>query len=85
VRLSFEEYFSADVRVDNWLGKLGALTANFVVNEMFGLPSVLLVLVFFLVGFRILFNVSLLPIAKTLRYSFFALVVLSLTFSWRST
>ena len=82
VRLSFEEYFSADVRVDNWLGKLGALTAHFVVNELFGLPSFLLILIFFLLGFKILFNVSLLPIAKTLRYSFFALIVLSLTFSF---
>jgi DNA segregation ATPase FtsK/SpoIIIE, S-DNA-T family len=82
VRLSFEEFFSADVRVDNWLGKLGALTAHFIINDLFGLPSFLLVLISFVLGFRILFNVSLLPISKTLKFSFFALLVLSVTFAF---
>lgn len=82
VRLPFTEYFSSEVIVDNWLGKLGAITADFFITGMFGLPSFLLVLISFILGFKILFNVSLLPIGKTLKYSFFSLVVLSVSFAF---
>lgn len=63
-----------EVDVDNWLGKLGAIISHKFIHQWFGVASFAFVLMFFLLGFRILFKVSLLPIKRTLKYSFFALL-----------
>jgi S-DNA-T family DNA segregation ATPase FtsK/SpoIIIE len=67
-----------DVEVDNWLGKLGAILSHKFIHHWFGIASFAFVLVFFLIGFRVLFKVSLLPLKKTLKYSFFGLLWTSL-------
>ncbi|MGZ3873775.1 MAG: DNA translocase FtsK 4TM domain-containing protein, partial [Mucilaginibacter sp.] len=64
--------------VENWAGKLGALLANQFIFEWFGLASFIFVFVFFISGYRLLFRVRLFSISKTLAYSFFLLVFLSL-------
>src|ERR1700761_7402547 len=64
--------------VDNWAGKLGALLSNQFIFEWFGLASFVFVLVFFITGYRMLFKVSLLSVSKTLAYSFFFLVFISI-------
>lgn len=64
----------SDIQVDNWLGKLGAIMSHKFIHTWFGVASFAFVLGFFLLGFRILFKVSLLPIKKTMKYSFFALL-----------
>jgi S-DNA-T family DNA segregation ATPase FtsK/SpoIIIE len=70
---SWWELFSRqDLQVDNWLGKFGAVLAHQFINQWFGISAWVLALVSFLTGFRILFRVELLPIVKTLKYSFFA-------------
>ncbi len=63
--------------VNNWLGKFGALLANQFIFEWFGVASYLFVAVFFVVGYRLLFKVRLFSMSKTLAYSFFALIFLS--------
>ncbi len=65
--------------VQNWLGKFGALLSHQFIYEWFGVASFLFVLVFFVVGYRLLFKVKILSIAKTLGYSFFFLIFLSIT------
>ncbi len=65
--------------VENWLGKLGALLSNQFIYEWFGIASFLFVLVFFIIGYRLLFKVSLLSIGKTLAYSFFFLIFISVS------
>lgn len=65
--------------VENWLGKFGALLSNQFIFEWFGIASFLFVFVFFIVGYRLLFRVRLYPVSKTLGYSFFLLVFISIT------
>ena len=45
--------------VENWLGKLGALLSNQFIYEWFGVASFLFVLVLFVIGYRLLFKVTL--------------------------
>lgn len=68
--------------VQNWLGKFGALLSHQFIYEWFGIASFLFVLVFFIVGYRLLFKVKILSISKTLGYSFFFLIFLSITFGF---
>jgi S-DNA-T family DNA segregation ATPase FtsK/SpoIIIE len=64
--------------VDNWLGKFGALLSNQFIFEWFGVASFQFVFVFFIIGYRLLFKVRLYPVSKTLGYSFFLIVFISI-------
>jgi DNA segregation ATPase FtsK/SpoIIIE, S-DNA-T family len=66
-----------DPVVDNWLGKFGALLSNQFIFEWFGVASFVFVFVFFIVGYRMLFKVRIFSVGKTLAYSFFTLIFLS--------
>lgn len=68
-----------EVIIENWLGKLGALLANQFIFEWFGIASFLFIGVFFVIGYRLLFKVKLLPLDKTLGYGFFLLLFISIT------
>ena len=61
----------------NWLGKFGALLSNQFIYEWFGVASFIFVFVFFVLGYRLLFRVRLFAMGKTLAYSLFLLVFLS--------
>lgn len=63
--------FDKSIVVDNWLGKLGALISNTFIFNGFGITSFLFILLFFLVGFKIIFKISLIPLKKTFKYSLF--------------
>jgi len=63
--------------IENWAGKLGALVSNQFIYEWFGLASFIFVFIFFIAGYRMLFKVRLIPLSKTLAYSFFSLVFIS--------
>ncbi|MCD0488769.1 DNA translocase FtsK 4TM domain-containing protein [Pedobacter sp. MC2016-14] len=78
---SLEELKSANVTpvVQNWLGKFGALLAHQFIFEWFGVASFLFAFVFFVVGYRLLFKVKIFPLEKTLGYSLFFLLLISLT------
>lgn len=60
--------------IENWLGKLGALTAHVFMYKWFGLASFAFAVVLFVGGFRILFKTTILPIGKTLKFSLFGLI-----------
>jgi S-DNA-T family DNA segregation ATPase FtsK/SpoIIIE len=64
--------------VENWAGKLGALTSNQFIFEWFGVASFIFVFLLFIMGYRMLFKISLLAINKTLAYSFFGLIFISI-------
>ncbi len=61
----------------NLLGPLGAMAGHFFVYEWFGLMSYLIVLITFLIGFKVLFKKSLLPLGKTVLASIMAMVIFS--------
>ncbi|MBW6497546.1 MAG: DNA translocase FtsK [Bacteroidales bacterium] len=65
---------------DNMMGRLGAITAHLFIKKWFGISSFLFILMFFIAGFRWLFGHSLLPAWKTLRYSLFFLIWVSVFF-----
>ncbi len=67
-----------EIEIENWLGTFGALVSHQLINNGFGIASFVFVLLLFLFGFRIVFNVYLLPIRKTLAFALFFLV-------WAST
>lgn len=71
-----------DVLVDNIMGRFGAITAHWFIKQWFGVASFLFVPVFFTIGFRMLFRVSILPIGKTIGYSFFFLLWTSVFFGF---
>ena len=68
--------------VQNWLGKFGALLSHQFIYEWFGLASFLFVLVFFVIGYRLLFKVKIFALEKTFGYSLFFLLFISLSFGF---
>lgn len=62
----FEFIFSNDeIPVSNWLGKFGAWVSHLVIYRWFGLASFGFSLLFLVLGVKILFNTSILPVKKT--------------------
>jgi DNA segregation ATPase FtsK/SpoIIIE, S-DNA-T family len=70
------------IQVDNWLGKFGAILSHNFIAKWFGVSAFVFVLISFLTGFKILFRVDLLPISKTLKYSFFSFIFLAATLGY---
>ncbi|MEO8148698.1 MAG: DNA translocase FtsK [Bacteroidia bacterium] len=68
-----------NIHVENWLGKLGAILAHVFIYKGFGVSSFAFVLISFLLGFKLLFNVDLLPWGKTFKYSLFTLLFVCVT------
>ncbi len=67
------EIFSPDVRVENWLGKLGALISHRFIFIWFGLAAFVFVLWNFMLGIRLVLGTWLLPVGRTARWSLMAL------------
>ncbi len=68
--------------VENWLGKFGALLSHQFIYEWFGVASFLFIGVFFIIGYRMLFKIKVFSISKTLSYSFFLLIFISVTLAF---
>ncbi len=68
--------------VENWLGKFGALLSHQFIYEWFGIASFIFIGVFFIVGYRMLFKIKVFSISKTLSYSFFLLIFISVTLAF---
>ncbi|MCB9184120.1 MAG: DNA translocase FtsK 4TM domain-containing protein [Flavobacteriales bacterium] len=68
------EIFSTDLRAENWLGKLGAISAHRFIHVWFGLAAFALPVWSFLAGVRILLGTWLLPPRRTLGWTVMALV-----------
>lgn len=62
---------------ENWLGPLGAMVGHTFIHQWFGVMSYLFVLLFFIVGFRILFKKDILPLVKTTVASVLAMIIFS--------
>ena len=80
---SFNIIFDAsNNKVENWLGIIGAMVSHLFMFRGFGVASFLFVLASFLIGYRLLFKVSLLKISRTLGYSTFFLAFISITIAF---
>jgi len=71
---SWGEIFSPDVHAENWLGKVGALTANRFIYTWFGIAAFSMVLWSFLGGVRILLGNWLLPVRRALGWTAMAMI-----------
>ena len=66
-----------EIVVSNWLGKFGALLADTFIYQWFGVSSLLFILVSFVMGTRIVFGARLLPLRRTISFSFLSLIFFS--------
>ncbi len=66
-----------DVAAENWMGKFGAIFSYLFIKKWFGWASILFIFLFLISGLKLFVNASLLPIGKSFRYSFFALIWIS--------
>ncbi len=74
--------FSPEIKVENWLGKFGALLSHIFIHKWFGAASYIFAFLSFLTGFRIFFNLELLNLRKAYSYSFFLLIFTSITLGY---
>lgn len=74
--------FAADVVVNNWLGKFGALISHVFIHKWFGVASYLFSFVALITGIRITFNVELLNLKKVYINSFVLLILVSVALGY---
>lgn len=63
----------------NTMGIFGALLGHLFIHKWFGIASFAIPLILFTGGTKLTFKIQLLPLGKTLRYSFFIVIWLALT------
>ncbi|MCK5338398.1 MAG: DNA translocase FtsK 4TM domain-containing protein, partial [Bacteroidales bacterium] len=73
-----EILFNDNLIANNWGGRMGAALAGLFIKTWFGASSLLFCLFFFVWGYKLLFRKAILPVGKTFRWSFIALLWLSL-------
>lgn len=73
----FMVIFDSEVFVENWLGRVGALIAQFFAFNSFGIASMLVVPWLFVIGVRLLFNITLSPINKLTKQVILGLIFIS--------
>jgi len=74
--------FSPDVKVDNWLGKFGALLSHIFLYKWFGVASYIFAFLSFITGLRITFHIGSFNLGKTYISSFFFLIFISVTLGY---
>jgi S-DNA-T family DNA segregation ATPase FtsK/SpoIIIE len=70
------------IRVNNLLGKLGALVSHFFIFKAFGIASLLVCTFFFVTGINLLFNRKVFSIWRNLKYVTIGLLVLSVSLAF---
>src|ERR1035438_7786402 len=71
---SLNTFLHYNTPIDNWMGKFGALFSFIFLNSSFGVASFLFVLVLFTAGMKLFFRVTVFPIWRTIKYSFFGII-----------
>lgn len=68
--------------VENWMGKFGALLAHQFIYKWFGVASFLFVGFLFIIGYRFLLKVNLFPLWKTVGYTLFSILFISIALAF---
>jgi S-DNA-T family DNA segregation ATPase FtsK/SpoIIIE len=66
----------------NWLGKFGAWISHLLIFRWFGISSFAFAFLSFIFGFKLVFNITLLPLWKTLRQVFVLMIWTSIFFGF---
>ncbi len=78
----FSVLFDSGAKVNNLLGRLGALMAHFFIYKGFGVAALLICTFFFVVGVNLLFNRKVFSIWRNLKYVTLGLLVLSVSMAF---
>ncbi|HCQ30626.1 MAG TPA: cell division protein FtsK [Flavobacteriales bacterium] len=70
--------FNPELRVNNWLGKMGAVTAHLLVYKWFGIAAFIIPYLTAVLGFKILFPQIKIPVSKSFKHAAFLLIFISL-------
>ncbi len=70
-------FIRMDITVENWMGKIGAVIAQILINHTFGIASFVIPFLLILFCIRLGFGIWLLPPSRTLTFSLFALVYIA--------
>jgi len=77
--ISFKRILSDDtIHISNWTGRLGAALAHQFIKEWFGVASFLFILILLAISLKLIFKTSILPVAKTIIYSVFGILYVSI-------
>ncbi len=71
---TFDAFFENKIPVENWMGKIGALTGYLFISKWFGVASYCFVVLLFNTGMKHFFHIQVFPIWKTLEYGFFGII-----------
>ncbi len=80
--LIINHWDNPEIQAENWLGKLGAYAAHQFIFNAFGVASFLFCFLFFIVGFKALFKIKLVPFNKAFAYSLFTIIWLSVVLAY---
>jgi len=80
-----ETLIDPEEKVDNWMGKLGAIIAEKFVHSWFGISAFLFPFLLFLIGFKIMFRKALMPIGRSMKHSLFFLYFVPLAMGYLFT
>ena len=75
-------WIQSGLEADNWLGAYGAMISHYFVFQWFGLGAFLIPPLLFVLGYRIVFKVELLPSGAAFGFVFFFVLWLSLLFGY---
>ncbi len=67
-------FFDNKIPVENWMGKIGALTGYLFISKWFGAASFFFVVILFNSGMKHFFHISIFPLWITLEYCFFGII-----------
>jgi len=71
---TFDGFFDNNLPVENWMGKIGALTGYLFISKWFGIASFFFVIILFNTGMKHFFHIGIFPVWKTIEYCFFGII-----------
>lgn len=71
---TLDGFFENKIPVENWMGKIGALTGYLFISKWFGVASFSFVIILFNTGMKQFFHIQIFPVWKTLEYGFFGII-----------
>lgn len=75
-------WFDTSVKVENWMGRIGALISHLFIKKWFGVSSFLFIAIFFNYGVKLFLSVTLLPVKRTFYILFFFIVWTSMALGY---
>jgi DNA segregation ATPase FtsK/SpoIIIE, S-DNA-T family len=73
---------SSEIKIENWLGKLGAMLSHSFITNGFGIGAFIWIVILFVIGFKFLFNKTLIPISKLILNSLVVMILSSISLGY---